>query len=69
MRVKADDKNAALQNAKELFGNISPIALDEYEGESAFVTEPLKYSDAENYAKALSDKGFETLSMLRVGDL
>ena len=69
VRVKADDKNAALQNAKELFGNISPIALDEYEGESAFVTEPLKYSDAENYAKALSDKGFETLSMLRVGDL
>lgn len=69
IRVKADDKNAALQNANELFGNISPIALDEYEGECAFVTEPLKYSDAENYVKALTDKGFETLSMLRIGDL
>ncbi len=69
IRVKSDDKDAALQSAKELFGNISPIALDEYEGECAFVTEPLKYSDAENYVKALADKGYETLSMLRIGDL
>ena len=69
IRVKSDDKDAALQSTKELFGNISPIALDEYEGECAFVTEPLKYSDAENYVKALADKGYETLSMLRIGDL
>ena len=69
IRVKSDNKDAALQSAKELFGNISPIALDEYEGECAFVTEPLKFSDAENYVKALADKGYETLSMLRIGDL
>lgn len=68
LRGVTDDKNAAYDNAKEVFGEIHVLSKDNApENEIAFITEPMTLNDFE--AKKAELKGMEIESVIRIGDL
>lgn len=68
IRGVADDKNAAYDKAKALFGEIHILTKDNAPAnELAFITEPMTLSDFEAKKAALS--GMTVESVIRIGDL
>lgn len=68
IRGVADDKTAAYNEAKTVFGEIHVLTKDNApENEVAFITEPLALSDFE--AKLAELKAVKPASVIRIGDL
>ena len=68
LRGVADDKNAAYDKAKAVFGEIHVLTKDNAPAnEFAFITEPMALSDFE--AKKATLDGMTVESVIRIGDL
>ena len=68
LRGVADDKNAAYDKAKAVFGEIHVLTKDNAPAnEFAFITEPMALSDFE--AKKAALDGMNVESVIRIGDL
>ena len=67
LRIKCDNKEKALQKAKELFGEVEELKVASLDGEIGVVTGIIKEAKAEGI-KALKAAGFDVLGRIRVLD-
>ncbi len=68
LRIKCDNKEKALQKAKELFGEVEELKVASLDGEIGVVTGIIKEAKAEEGIKALKAAGFDVLGRIRVLD-
>ena len=68
LRIKCDNKEKALQKAKELFGEVEELKVASLDGEIGVVTGIIKEAKAEEGIKALKASGFDVLGRIRVLD-
>ncbi|MBC8569456.1 homoserine dehydrogenase [Zongyangia hominis] len=68
LRVRCDEADKALNKAKELFGEVTPLRVPSLTGEVGFVTGIIGEEQAQKAAKAMESAGYPVLGKVRVLD-
>lgn len=66
--LKAEDSAAALAYARELYGEVTPLARSKAQGECAMLTPECSEHEHAEYIKKLADKGYTLMSAIRMLD-